>query len=298
MPSLDQLEAFVAASDEGSFSAASRRLHKAQSAVSTAVINLEIDAGVDLFDRTGRNPQLTAAGNALLKFARSVLHSNQEFMAHATSLSEGVETQVCIAVEQGIFVHALKDIFCELGRQFPFVEVELLEPGINDVPGLLRDARADIGMMMEQEVHPQGFHFRGVGHSRLIPVCSRAHPLAERTRVSHADLRQHRQLVTRSRSLEGASHLREQKSPKVWFSESPYVVMELLISGLGWAVLPQNVVLEKLGSGELVRLQYDFQQTDVLQGVDVVWTERRALGSAGQWLLNKLLALKPGLWSE
>ena len=104
--------------------------------------------------------------------------------------------------------------------------------------------------------------------------------------------------MMRSRSLQADDHLRDQKSPKVWFSESPYIVMELLISGLGWAVLPQTVVSEKLKTGELIRLHYDFQQTEILQGVDVVWTERRALGNAGQWLLNELLALKPGLWSD
>lgn len=261
------------------------------------MINLEIEVGVDLFDRSGRTPRLTAAGNSLLEYARSVLQSQQEFMANATSLSEGVETQLCIAMEQGIFVHSLLSIFDELSRQFPFLEVELLDPGTNDVAGLLKEGRADIGVMMEQEGYPQGFYFRGIGYSRLIPVCSRAHPLAERTQVSHAHLRQYRQLMTRSRSLEDTSHLREQKSPKVWFGESPYIIMELLISGLGWAVLPQTVVAEKLNSGELVRLSYDFQQTDILQGVDLVWTERRALGSAGQWLLNKLLALKPELWS-
>ena len=297
MPSLDQLQAFAAAADEGSFSAAARRLRKAQSAISTAVINLEIDVGVDLFDRTGRNPRLTAAGTALLGFAKSVLQSNKEFVAHASSISEGIETQLCIAVEQGMFVHSLKDIFCELGQQFPFVEVELLEPGINDVPRLLIEARADIGMMMEQEGYPQGFHFRGVGYSRLVPVCSHTHPLAEKAQVSHADLRQHRQLMARSRSREPAGDLRNQKSPMVWFSESPFVVMEFLLSGLGWAVLPQTVVSEKLASGELVKLQYDFQQAEILQGVDVVWTERRALGTAGQWLLNRLLALEPGFWS-
>ena len=74
--------------------------------------------------------------------------------------------------------------------------------------------------------------------------------------------------------------------------------MELLISGLGWALLPQTVVSEKLKAGELVRLCYEFQQTEIQRGVDVVWTERRALGSAGQWLLNRLLALQPGLWSD
>ncbi|MEM7170555.1 MAG: LysR family transcriptional regulator [Pseudomonadota bacterium] len=297
MPSFDQLQAFVAAADAGSFSAAGRSLNKAQSAVSTAVINLEIDLGVALFDRSGRNPRLTAAGTSLLRFARSVLHGNQEFLAHAASLSQAVETQLCIAVEQGIFVRPLTEILLDFGRRYPFVEVEVLDPGINEVPSLLRQGRADMGLMMEQEDYPLGFHFRGIGHSRLIPVCGRSHPLAKRKRVSHADLRQHRQVMMQIRPLEADETGRDRKTPKLWFSESPYIVMELLIAGLGWALLPQRVVAEKLKSGDLVRLYYEFQQTEIQRGVDVVWTERRALGSAGQWLLNQLLALKPGLWS-
>ncbi|MFG1490700.1 LysR family transcriptional regulator, partial [Oceanospirillum sp. HFRX-1_2] len=43
MPHPDQLNAFIAAAETGSFSAASRRLKKAQSAVSNAIINLEIE---------------------------------------------------------------------------------------------------------------------------------------------------------------------------------------------------------------------------------------------------------------
>ena len=68
--SFEQLEAFVASAEEGSFSAAARRLGKAQSAVSTAVSNLEIDFGVELFDRSGKLPVLSPAGETLLREAR------------------------------------------------------------------------------------------------------------------------------------------------------------------------------------------------------------------------------------
>jgi len=60
--SMEQLEAFVAAAEHGSFSAAARVLRKAQSAVSTHVANLEADLGLSLFSRAGRHPALTAAG--------------------------------------------------------------------------------------------------------------------------------------------------------------------------------------------------------------------------------------------
>jgi DNA-binding transcriptional LysR family regulator len=64
--SLDQLRTFIAAADEGSFSAAGRRLHRAQSVVSQTLANLEGQLGVKLFDRSGHLPVLTDQGRALL----------------------------------------------------------------------------------------------------------------------------------------------------------------------------------------------------------------------------------------
>ena len=67
---LDQLRTFIAAVDEGSFSAAGRKLRRAQSVVSQTLANLEAQLGVKLFDRTARYPQLTDAGKSLLLDAR------------------------------------------------------------------------------------------------------------------------------------------------------------------------------------------------------------------------------------
>lgn len=298
MTNLDQLQAFVAASDEGSFSAAARLLGKAQSAVSTSIINLEIDSEVELFDRSGRSPVLTEAGKTLLKYARSVLRSAEEFRSHATSISEGLETKIGIAVEQGIFVHPLMNLFTDLGQRFPHLRVELFDSGPNEVAELLKAGRADIGIMIEQESYPRGFHFRGIGHSQQIPVCNCDYPLAKLEQVSYSDLRQYRQLVTHSLQIEDGDHSREEKSPNVWIGESPYLIMDFVLSGLGWSVLPWTVVNDKLTSGELVRLHYDFQQSRILQGVDLVWTEQRALGPSGHWLMSNLLELQPELWTE
>ena len=57
----ESLEAFVQAVSLGSFSAAARKLGKSQSTVSEAIARLEIDLGLELFDRSGRQPQLTEA---------------------------------------------------------------------------------------------------------------------------------------------------------------------------------------------------------------------------------------------
>ncbi len=67
---LDQMRIFVAAVDEGSFSAAARKLGRVQSAVSQSIAALEGQLGVALFDRSGKTPRLTPAGVALAKDAR------------------------------------------------------------------------------------------------------------------------------------------------------------------------------------------------------------------------------------
>ena len=58
----EALTAFVEAAASGSFSAAARRMRKSQSTISTAISNLETDLGLTLFDRSTRQPTLTAQG--------------------------------------------------------------------------------------------------------------------------------------------------------------------------------------------------------------------------------------------
>jgi DNA-binding transcriptional LysR family regulator len=292
----DQMEAFVLAAELGSFSAAARRLGKAQSAISTAIANLEIDAGVVLFDRQGRSPVLTEEGKALLPHAKGVLLGNREFFSKANSMVEGIETHLCIAIEQGISTRPLMDVFRQFSTDFPYVSLELLRPGPNDTATLLKEGRADLGLMTEQESYPTGFQFRGVGYSKLVPVCAAAHPLSKLTQVGFHDLRRYRQLIPRSRSLSAVGQLGERKGTSVWYAESPAVIVEFVLNGFGWAELPYPVVSEFLKDGTLSRLNYAFQQSDILEGIDAVWTEQKALGKAAQWIRDKFLALPEEVW--
>src|SRR6266496_285527 len=70
---LDQLRAFVTVVEEGSFSAAARKLRRVQSAISTAMANLENQLGVPIWDRTTKVAKLTDQGKSVLAAARRVL---------------------------------------------------------------------------------------------------------------------------------------------------------------------------------------------------------------------------------
>ncbi|MGP6087894.1 LysR family transcriptional regulator [Antarctobacter jejuensis] len=296
MPSTESLQAFVLAAELGSFSAAARRLNKAQSAVSTAIANLEIDIGLQLFDRSTRSPTLTPEGRALLPHANGILLGTREFMTKAGSMSEGTEDRLGLVVEQGINTAPLYDTFNRFSGAFPSVSLEIFTTGPSDTGALLKEGRADLGVMIAQESYPSGFQFRGVGVSKIVPVCAPDHPLAACLRPGYTELRQHRQIILRSRYRTTDNLTEEAKSPTLWLAENPQMIASLVLRGLGWAELPLHSVSHHIAEGRLLRLSCAFQQGDVHEGIDVVWTERRALGRAGQWFRDQLFAVPQAVW--
>ena len=76
IPSVDQLLVLLTVVEEGSFTAAARRLQRATSAISYAIDTLEMQLGLPLFDRgTTRKPKLTHVGQAIVSEAKAVAHS-------------------------------------------------------------------------------------------------------------------------------------------------------------------------------------------------------------------------------
>ncbi|MCT5576575.1 LysR family transcriptional regulator [Pseudomonas aeruginosa] len=99
----ESLEAFVQAVSLGSFSAAARKLGKSQSTVSEAIARLEIDLGLELFDRSGRQPQLTEAGRTLLGRVEEVLGASDRLRRVAAQPHYPPELGVAAVAERAEF---------------------------------------------------------------------------------------------------------------------------------------------------------------------------------------------------
>ena len=123
--SLDQLRTFIAAAEEGNFSAAGRRLRRAQSVVSQTLANLEGQIGVRLFDRGGRVPMLTDEGRALLARARAVATEVDLFKARAKGLANGLETELSLVVDAMFPVTVLACAAAAFQVQFPAIPLRL-----------------------------------------------------------------------------------------------------------------------------------------------------------------------------
>jgi DNA-binding transcriptional LysR family regulator len=284
--SLDQLEAFVAAAETGSFSAAARRLRKAQSAVSTQIANLETDLGLVLFDRATRLPGLTEAGQRLLPEAKVMLDRREHLLGLAASLEQGVENRLVIAIDELYPEHALGALFAEFASAFPAVELEILFPLMEDVSRLVQDGTADLGVMWRQEQLPPELGFQTLGWVPLKLVCGRDHPLAG-TRVEWEELKRHRQILVAARS-DGPEKQRLRVAAEVWWVESHWVILEMVKHGIGWALVSDHVIASSPAAPELVMPELGFDNADWPVALEMVWHKQRPCGPAAAWLRRRL----------
>lgn len=123
--SIDQLRTFIAAADEGSFSAAGRRLCRAHPVMSQTLVNLESHVGVQLFDRSARYPQLTKQGKVLLAEARTVVLGMDAFKARARTVAEGLEPELSVAVDVVYPMAALTDAVGNFKEAYPETPLRL-----------------------------------------------------------------------------------------------------------------------------------------------------------------------------
>src|SRR6202167_4651273 len=192
--SLDQLRIFIAAADEGSFSAAGRRLRRAQSVVSQTMANLEGQLGVKLFDRSGHLPVLTDRGRALLADARSVAGGVDLLKARAKSLAGGLEPELSAAVDVMFPVATFTHAVAAFQKEFPATLLRFdIESSAVIEPVL--DGRCAIGVVGSWAMVPPQLAHEPLLTVRVPIVVSPQHPLATRRgRVPIAVLAEHIQI--------------------------------------------------------------------------------------------------------
>jgi DNA-binding transcriptional LysR family regulator len=148
-----RLEAFVAVAEEGGISAASRRLHISQPALSQTISTLERQVGVDLFVRSSTGVQTTQAGRALLDEARAILARHDQLigaMAAYTAEGGGV-------IRLGIPLELAPDVLCALAKfraDHPQTRIEPRQLSMAEQLAALRSGQLDVSFMREKPLGP------------------------------------------------------------------------------------------------------------------------------------------------
>src|SRR5581483_5759925 len=148
---LRHLRYFVAVAERGSFSAASRSLHVSQSAVSEQMANLEEEIGVPLFDRSGRKPELSPAGESFLKQARDVRAAADDAVRIARRIHRGELGTLRIGFFAGGMGPDFPHLIQAFRKQSPDVELSLVEMTPLQQWEALVQGRLDLGFTRRLE---------------------------------------------------------------------------------------------------------------------------------------------------
>jgi DNA-binding transcriptional LysR family regulator len=288
--SLDQLRTFIAAVDEGSFSAASRKLLRAQSVVSESISNLEEQIGVALFDRSGRYPKLTPAGLVLLTDARGII-MNVDFMkARAKGMAAGLEPELPVVVDVMYPIDTITQVAKEFKQQFPGVGLRIYVEALGAAIQPVLDGRCSIGIIGSLPIFPTTLTNERLSGITFLMVAARDHPLAQyKGKIPKDVLAKHTQIVLTDRSDLSKGREFGVMSPSTWRLADLLAKHRFLLNGLGWGGMPLHVVSDDIKEGRLSVLRIeDVPPEGMIMAMAAVWQTASPPGPAGRWFIERL----------
>jgi DNA-binding transcriptional LysR family regulator len=288
--SLDQLRTFIAAAEEGSFSAAGRKLRRAQSVVSQTMANLEAQLRVSLFDRSARYPILTEQGKALLSEAKTVVNGMDAFKARARTLSEGLESELSVVVDVMYPMASLTDVVGAFRLAFPTTPLRMYVEALGAVVQPVLDGVCRIGVIGSMPLVPEGLDAERLLEVPMSTVVAPNHPLARHQGILRGkDLERYVQLVLTDRTTLTAGSNFGVFSPLIWRLADLGAKHAFLKAGFGWGHMPLAMVQADLDTSQLVRIHLEIHQP-ATPGIAMyaIYRKDAPPGPAGRWFIDRM----------
>ena len=193
------LRLFIAVCEERNIANAARREAIVPSAVSKRISQMEQEAGVKLLERGRRGVTVTAAGEALCRYARESLQLLDRMQAELGAFADGVQGHVRVFASKSALAQVLPEDVSVFAKRYRDVRVSLEEREIWEVVRGVEEGRADIGVCWDA-VDLRGLRTFPYHRDHLAAVIHPDHPLASYSSVSFEDTidYEHVDIVARS----------------------------------------------------------------------------------------------------
>ncbi|MCY7336515.1 MAG: LysR family transcriptional regulator [Chamaesiphon sp.] len=193
---IEQLQAFLAITETGSFQQAARTCDCTQSTISRQIQSLEEALGLSLFHRH-HQAKLTIGGERLLPHARKIC---QEWkLAHQSieSLLAGKQPELCVAAIHSVCAHLLPPILQQFCYEYPQVQLRVTALGSDRALKVLKDGLVDIAIVMDNRMFTSSpdMVVQNLYQEPIEVLMSAQHPLAEYSQVPWAELVKYPQVV-------------------------------------------------------------------------------------------------------
>jgi DNA-binding transcriptional LysR family regulator len=193
---LEQLQAFLAIAETGSFQQAARKCGVTQSTISRQIQALEGDLGLELFHRTGQ-AKLTLGGERLLPRARKICQEWQTATQELADLVAGKQPELCIAAIHSLCAYYLPPVLQKFCHAYPDVQLRVTSLGSDRALKVLKDGLVDLAIVMNNRFLISGREMVvEVLYDEPIEVLTAInHPLAQYERIPWSELIRYPQVV-------------------------------------------------------------------------------------------------------
>lgn len=246
-----QLEYFLAVARTRNFSHAAELIPISQPTLSRTIMELESELGQPLFIRTKREVRLTTFGETFLQKAQPLVNG---FHALAVSGKQQAENAICGKIYVGIPpITAIVSFGQLLGRfkkQYPYIEVNLLEYGPRTLARMLRNGLLDFAIF--KALDDQAFQWFWIEKDTHDVVLPEGHPLADKAEITYEELAQEPLLIYSSDYMlhdKILDHFHQQGvMPHIALETTQQDLMKVLVAnGCGVAILPHKLCAQFAG---------------------------------------------------
>jgi DNA-binding transcriptional LysR family regulator len=193
---LEQLQAFLAIAETGSFQQAAQRCGLTQSTISRQIQSLEAELGLSLFHRATQ-AKLTLGGERLLPHARKICQEWQNAVQELKDLQAGKQPELCVAAIHSICSYHLPPILQTFCQAYPDVQLRITALGSDRALKVLKDGLVDLAIVMNNRFlsNTPEMVVKVLYDEPINVLMAANHPLTHYDRIPWVELARYPQVV-------------------------------------------------------------------------------------------------------
>ncbi len=286
---LDSIRVLNTIVEQGSFSAAAKVLHRAQSAVSYQIRKLESSLNLSIFDRSEYRAVLTPEGLAILGEGKRLLTQAENIEQLARQLGQEWEPSFEVVVDGILEISPIMGVIKSLISEEIPTRISLTMEYLGGVQHRFEQNQADLMLVKEYQASTQLLS-HALPEVECLLCVSHDHPLAKLSTVDLNNLQQHIELSVHDSSdqdLYSVEHMHF-GGEKMFYLSDFKSKKQAVLQGIGFGWMPHYLVEKELNSKRLIEVKYQhgsrFSFTPHL-----VWRAEKPLGKTGQKFIDKIL---------
>jgi DNA-binding transcriptional LysR family regulator len=243
----NELRAFIAVADTGSFSRAAEQLHLTQPAITKRIQALEAGLAVKLFDRVGKRVYLTEAGGLLQPRARALLDELADTEVALRNLHLRVDGRLAMATSHHVGLHRLAPVLKAFSQRYPDAELDIEFVDSEAAHDLVRSGATELAVVTLAPVADPLLASERLWRDPLAFVAATDHPLSKQQRIPLAQLAEYPAILPGLGTYTGrivAERFARASLPLHTAMATNYLeTIGMLVGiGLGWSVLPATMI--------------------------------------------------------